>query len=65
MKQDPHAMLKRSLRKNYACHVLITCENPDDEGEMRVRMTFEGDQALASYLLEGAQFHMMEHEPLS
>ena len=38
-----------------ACYVLITCDKPNAEGEMKVEMTYDGDEALASYLLASAQ----------
>lgn len=48
--------IKESLSKNnHACYVLITCDEPSDNGDMQVEMMYEGDAALASYLLQGAQ----------
>ncbi len=44
----------RRLKKN-ACTVLITCEEPTEDGKMQVEMTYEGDSILAAYLLENAQ----------
>lgn len=52
MKQKaPH---KRSS-KDHACYILITCDHPNDEGKMEVSMSYEGDSALVSYLISGAQ----------
>lgn len=47
--------LSKSLSKNSLCYVLITCEEANADGDMQVEMTYEGDAALASYLLQGAQ----------
>ena len=41
--------------KKNACYVLITCEEPTEDGKMHVEMTYEGDTVLAAYLLENAQ----------
>lgn len=43
------------LSKNNACSVIITCSYPDHQEKMHVNFTYEGDKALVSYLLEGAQ----------
>jgi len=50
------------LAKKHACYVLITCDDPSEGGEMQVKMTYEGDRTLASYLLQGAQSFMDEQE---
>ncbi len=34
---------------------MISCEEPTEDGKMQVEMTCEGDEILASYLLESAQ----------
>ena len=55
--------LQRCRRKNHgqdcdaecAAYVLITCGQPDAQGEMQVEMTYDGDKDLASYLLANAQ----------
>jgi hypothetical protein len=47
-------MLSKRGKKN-ACYVLITCEEPNEDGKMHVEMTYEGDSVLAAYLLENAQ----------
>ena len=44
-----------------ACKILITCDQPAEDGKMSVEMTYEGDPTLASYLLERAQ-SFIEHE---
>jgi hypothetical protein len=45
----------KSLRENHACFVLITCTAPSDDGKMDVQMCYEGDEVLASYLVDNAQ----------
>lgn len=47
--------IRKSLSENNACYVLITCGAPSDDGKMDVQMSYEGDETLASYLLENAQ----------
>lgn len=55
MKGDVHSSVRRTLAKKHACYVLITCEQAASDGSMKVQMSYEGDTALASYLLVGAQ----------
>ena len=47
--------IKKTLSENHACYVLLTCSNPTDKGEMHVEMNYEGDEILASYLVDNAQ----------
>ncbi len=54
--------ITKKLAKEHACYVLITCENPNDDGNLQVEMTYEGDAALASYLIQGAQMIIDEQE---
>lgn len=54
--------IKEKLAKNNVCYVLITCAEPSDSGDMQVEMTYEGDAALACYLLQGAQNLIEEQE---
>lgn len=54
--------LQEVLEQNPSCYVLITCGQPSDDGKMQVEMTYQGDVALASYLLEGAQYYMNREE---
>jgi len=54
--------IKDRLAKNHACYVLITCEEPTENGDMQVEMTYEGDAALAACLLQGAQSFLDEQE---
>jgi hypothetical protein len=53
--------LKEALDKNPSCYVLITCGQPSEDGQMQVEMTYQGDAALAAYLLQGAQ-SFIDHE---
>ena len=41
---------------------MITCDQPEDNGQMQVEMTYEGDPVLAAYLLQGAQSFMDEED---
>lgn len=50
------------LKKSSVCYVLITCQEAAADGNMQVEMTYEGDTALASYLLQGAQIAIDEQE---
>ena len=54
IESSPHDLMTH-LKKNNACHVLITCQEPNNEGKMNVEMTYEGDACLAAYLIESAQ----------
>lgn len=54
-KSNKQKQLHDSLAKDLACYVLITCDEPTDDGQMQVEMTYKGDVTLAAYLLEGAQ----------
>lgn len=62
MKRDDQKHIKQKLAKKHACYVLITCDEPTENGEMQVQMSYEGDAALASYLLQGAQNIIEEGE---
>lgn len=65
MKRDVQDRIKKTLAKNHACYVLITCDQPSIGGNMEVQMSYEGDAALASYLLQGAQTIIEEDEALA
>ena len=62
MRKTSRMHLQEVLEKNPSCYVLITCGQPSDDGQMQVEMTYQGDAALASYLLEGAQYYMDKEE---
>ena len=61
MKQHLPKNLRDTLAKQYACYVLITCDEPTEDGNMNVQMSYEGDTVLASYLVEGAQTVLDSH----
>ena len=42
--------------------MVIACEEPNDEGKMRIEMTYEGDTDLVSYLLASAQALLEDEE---
>lgn len=47
---------KASLKsEGKSCSVLITCGHPSKDGHIEVEMSYEGDPALAAYLVESAQ----------
>ncbi|MBS0621511.1 MAG: hypothetical protein JSR80_00930 [Verrucomicrobia bacterium] len=49
------AVIQKLLdQQRNACYVLITCGEPSEEGKMEVELTYEGDQDLATYLIESA-----------
>lgn len=62
MKSHCRKHLQEVLEKNHSCYVLITCDAPSLDGKMDVKMTFQGDATLASYLLEEAQTYLEEEE---
>lgn len=53
-RQEPLIRAKQILKKLYPCFVLITCTEPQKDGEMQVEMDFEGDEDLASMITEHA-----------
>ncbi len=55
--------LRDALKKKLSAYVLITCSEPSIDGQMNVEMTYQGDKALVSYLLQGAVMSMLEEEP--
>jgi hypothetical protein len=56
--------LQDALNKNPSCYVLITCGQPSEDGQMQVEMTYQGDAALASYLLRDAQIFFDQEEEI-
>ncbi len=57
MAPKAHDKLKESLSKNMACYVLITCSEPSEDGQMNVELSYEGEETLASFLIENAQMY--------
>lgn len=55
-------VMRRRPKKN-ACTILISCNEPNEDGHMQVEMTCEGDQVLAAYLLENAQSYLNQSPP--
>ena len=55
MKGGIRKSTREALAKDHACYVLITCSDVDDDGQMNVEMTYEGDPTLAAYLLHSAE----------
>ena len=47
--------IKKTLSAKHACYVLITCSEPSEQGKMNVELSYDGDESLASYLLQSAQ----------
>ncbi len=62
MKKGVSERLMKELAKEHACFVLITCGKPSEEGDMQVELKYEGDLALAAYLIQGAQNYMDEQQ---
>ena len=60
MKRGSGKCIKLERAKKHPCYVLITCDEPSDDGKMQVEMSYEGDATLAAYILQGAQFHISE-----
>ena len=52
--QSHNVEINRTLSENNACHVLITCGEPQD-GKMDVEFYYHGDPVVAAYLVESAQ----------
>ena len=53
-KEDTFSRMKKVLKDQCACYVLITCTAPEADGKMNVAMDFEGDEDLAAFLVENA-----------
>jgi hypothetical protein len=51
-----HGEMLEKLRGDlgWKCCVLITCSEPSQYGKMEVEMNFEGDEHLASFLVDSA-----------
>lgn len=62
MKHKIRKEIRELLTQDHACYVLVTCDTPTEEGKMQVEMSYEGDPALAAYLLQGAQSFLEEQE---
>ena len=62
MRKSSLKNIQEALHKDLSSCVLITCEHPSQDGQMKVELTYHGDPALAVYLLQGAQRHLEEEE---
>jgi hypothetical protein len=53
-------LIRETLGADYACYVLIACSEPSSDGNMNVEMQYEGDEILASFLVNhaGQRFEM-------
>ena len=53
-KRSFYKEIKKFLKKNNACYILLRCSDPNMDGSMEVDMSYDGDKVLAAYLLENA-----------
>jgi hypothetical protein len=53
-REDALSRMKKVLKDQCACYVLITCTEPASDGKMEVEMDFEGEEDLAALLIENA-----------
>jgi hypothetical protein len=53
-REETLSRMKKALKDQCACYVLITCTAPAADGKMEVEMDFEGDEDLAALLIENA-----------
>lgn len=65
MKSAERDRIDEKLAKNNLCYVLVTCAESAADGNMQVEMSYQGDAALASYLLQGAQEMIDDKEECS
>ncbi|NCF70300.1 MAG: hypothetical protein GWP59_01230 [Chlamydiales bacterium] len=65
MKQAVIENLKTISSENKACYIVITCDQPQQNGHLNVEMDYEGDETLASYLLESAQNYLEQNRQVS
>jgi hypothetical protein len=52
----------KSLDKEYAGYVLITCKPPAEDGNMDIELHYKGDPVLVSYLAASAHMRIEEDE---
>jgi len=65
MIEGPQMNQSNGIASQHACRILITCALPQDDGKMNVEMSYEGDPALASYLLERARNYIEHNDELN
>ncbi len=46
--------LEELCKEDKACYIVLSCGTPDADGNMDVKMTYDGDPVLAAYLLQNA-----------
>ena len=62
MNRSTDEQIKKSLKKNHSCYVLITCDESSEEGVLEVNMSYECDPITAGFLLQSAQCYIDEHQ---
>ncbi len=55
MDKNTHEEIKESLSDKHISYVLITCDEPLEDGKMSVEMSYGGDPIIAEYLVHTAQ----------
>lgn len=54
LKERMQQTIAEKIQHGTVCYVLITCQEADEEGNMKVELSYEGDGDLASYLISSA-----------
>ena len=54
LQEDVLSRMKKKLKTQCSCYVLITCSVPSSDGRMDVEMNFDGDEDLAALLVDNA-----------
>lgn len=63
MNKKDRKSIEAALDKDPSCYVLITCGRPlEESGQMDIEMSYSGDPALVSYLVESAQQILVEQD---
>lgn len=50
-----HDKVKKMLQKEHVGYVLVTAKKTGNPNKLEVELSYEGETALASYLVDGAQ----------
>ncbi len=53
-------MAIKKLRGKKSCYVLITCDTPNEMGQMQVKMSYEGDLDLAALMVDQASLFFQD-----
>lgn len=53
-RKELRGLVKKKEKNKTICYVLLTCSEPNAEGNMEVEMFYEGEKSLASYLIKSA-----------